>query len=192
LVNLQQQTNDPTALISIQAALDRNANYQSIWQQLQSNINNYLPDWLTAETASSNPPPEAYQSTVVSPSGQETDISSTTTMTTTGGLGRLNRFRRGYNPRNLHGLGVIPLLIGAAALAALAYVVTKGLQLLKDSATEDRIISDLESGNLTSAQASALLPSGIQSAAASFTGLGLTSMLAIGAVVVGLIFWSRR
>lgn len=57
----------------------------------------------------------------------------------------------------LQGLGIVPVVLGAAALAALATVASVGLKLLKDVYTEkanlDRLEGMVKSGALTSAQA---------------------------------------
>jgi hypothetical protein len=61
------------------------------------------------------------------------------------------------DPASLSGLGFLPILIGVAALAALAYVATYGLQLLKDTKTEENVLKSLESRLISTHQAEVVL-----------------------------------
>lgn len=107
--------------------------------------------------------------------------------------GKINKYLPSWQKaetesETVSGLGVIPIILGAVALAALAYVATYGLRLLKDASTERRIIADLEKGLITTAQAKELMP---KPASLISLGGGASSLLLLLLLGVGGYIYMR-
>lgn len=88
------------------------------------------------------------------------------------------------------GLGVAPIILGVAAAGALAFVATKGLELLKQYARESQVIEALKAKSLTLEEAQSLItvtkPPPLIEAGLGL-GVGMTVVpLALGALA---LFW---
>ena len=86
------------------------------------------------------------------------------------------------------GLGVIPIVLSVAAIGALAFVVTKGLELIKQYEQEKSIIEDVKNKSLTLEEARTLIKSTAPApliSAGMEMGLGVVALVALG----GLYFF---
>ena len=88
------------------------------------------------------------------------------------------------------GLGAIPLiLVGGAALAALAYVATSGASLLKDYEFQKAVLSSLERRLITTEQAKGLITAGVTAPTfGTELGTNIGKYIGIGAAALGAIY----
>lgn len=88
---------------------------------------------------------------------------------------------------SLSGIGYVPIVLGATALGALAYVTVKGLRLLKEVYTENEILDRLEQNLITTNQATLFIQkpestntSLVSVSGGAFSGIGLAVVLGAG------------
>lgn len=88
------------------------------------------------------------------------------------------------------GLGALPLvLIGASALAALAYVATSGASLIKDYEFQKAVLTSLERRLITAEQAKGLIKSGTSTPTfGTELGTNIGKYVGIGAAALGAIY----
>lgn len=95
-----------------------------------------------------------------------------------------------YGGGTVNGLGLIPLLvIGGAGLAAIAYVATTGMQLLKDYESSKNILDSLEKKLITTEQAVSLTTATTQAPTFGTTmGTQIGKYVGIGAAALAAIY----
>lgn len=84
------------------------------------------------------------------------------------------------------GLGVIPLLVlGAASIAALAYVATYGIQMLKEYEIQSKVLTDVENKIISPAQAATILEKTTPTSSTFGSAIGSSMGKPIG-IIIGL------
>ena len=119
-------------------------------------IDSYFPEWMSAASAAAAGPvvasttmPKATTPTgvVLPPSYQQ----PTTAEQITGWIGSW------FGGGGVQGLGVLPIILSAAALAALAYCVTTGMALYQDYVTKKDLTQAVIEGKMSSGQAADII-----------------------------------
>ncbi len=93
------------------------------------------------------------------------------------------------------GLGALPLVLGAAALIALAYVAANGAKTYATYLTQRRILDDLKAKSMTAAQAQELMKAasgGGPLFGFSLGGMDMTPILLVGAAAIGFVMWKGK
>jgi hypothetical protein len=178
-----------------------NSDIAKAWK-VKGYIDTYLPDWMNAATTSDAPivPIAAAASSSIMAESNPTPL-DLETMRRAGVVPTYQNpnlvrelqgwvkalFGSGGTVQGNSGLGALPLLLGAAALAALAYVVTTGMSLWQDYVTKKDLTQNIIEGKLTSGQASDILVSTRPSEGAFSNVLQqVTSGVGTTAILVGL------
>jgi hypothetical protein len=121
------------------------------WWKVKGYIDKYLPEWMKAASAPSAPVVNT-MSPVVSRVSQPTVYSPPTMVdNVTGWVGSW------FGGSGLSGVGALPIVLGVAAIAALAYCVNVGMALLQDYALKRSLTTDVIEKKITSGQAAEIL-----------------------------------
>lgn len=152
------------------------------WWKVKGYIDKYLPEWLQA---SSSPAPKV---DTLQPGTVEKQPVPYQTYQPTSTLEDLKNWVKSWVP----GLGFVPVVIGVASIAALAYVVTTGMALLQDYEFKKSITADVIAGKLEASKGSELIKAGQQPSAVTsmFTGIGTNvgTVLVLGVIGFGLLY----
>lgn len=125
-------------------------------------IDKYLPEWMAAinqptapvvVTGSAAPSVPVVQSSASVPNAKPLPFQTpaTTEPSVTGWI------KSWFGGGGVQGLGVLPIVLGATAIAALAYVVTTGMAIYQDYVTKKDLTTAVIEGKMTSGQASDIL-----------------------------------
>lgn len=131
---------------------------QTRWETTRQYIDKYLPSWKQAEFDVAS-----------AAASYHVPISTT------------------YVPPSVNGLGAIPIVLGGLALAALAYVATSGLSLIKDYAFQSTVLTSLEKKLITVEQAKSLVTTKVPTAITEFSG-SLGKYVGIGAAMLAAVY----
>jgi hypothetical protein len=155
------------------------------WWKVKGYIDKYLPEWLQQADNPQAPvvPVLSTQGAV----GAKTGVSYQTYQPKS-----TWEDMKGWVSSWVPGLGVAPIVLSVAGIAALAYVVTTGMALLQDYAYKKSVTADVIAGKLQASAGGELIRAGQQPSAVTsmFTGVGTNvgTVLVLGAVGVGLFY----
>lgn len=125
------------------------------WWRVKGYIDKYLPEWMKAASVPSTPvvntmSPQVAPTKAVAASYQEPTMVDNVT-------GWVGSWFGGSSVNGLNGVGALPIVLGVAAIAALAYCVNVGMALLQDYALKRSLTTDVIEKKITSGQAADIL-----------------------------------
>lgn len=112
------------------------------WWKVKGYIDKYLPEWVKASKEPSTPTVNT-----MSPTTGGAYVAPSTAQEFKGWVSSW------FGGSDVSGMGALPILLGAAAIAALAYSVNVGMALLQDYQFKKHLTSQIIEGKMTSGQA---------------------------------------
>lgn len=126
------------------------------WWKVKGYIDKYLPEWIKATQVQSAPVVNTMSTPVSKPVSISSSGSPGAYVAPTP-IQEVTGWVKSWFGGGVNGLGALPVLMGAAAIAALAYTVNVGMALLQDYALKRSLTTDVIEKKLTSGQAAEIL-----------------------------------